>query len=312
MPMIGKSRRTTANGTTLAWTELGDGPPIVLLHGLADSHRSWRLLAPPLSSSFRVIMLDLPGHGLSERPNAPYTLAWYAETVAAWMHAIGVDKAHVCGHSYGGGVSQWMLMDHRERIDRLALLAPGGLGREVALGLRLATLPLFAPMLNSAPMFSVMTRLFMQWTSRSYGSPESAEAAQLALLNSAPQTGRAFRKTASGCIGPLGQRTLLWNHIDALGELPPLAVYWGARDTIVPVRHAREVTRRLANVSVTVYPKCGHSAHLEVPELFASDVTCFFTEPSRTPAYLRPVAARNHAKDTMFAAAPALRLLRPA
>jgi pimeloyl-ACP methyl ester carboxylesterase len=115
------SHLTTANDTTLAWYELGSGPPLVLLHGLADSHRTWRAVAPRLASRFHVFMLDLPGHGFSARPDAPYTLPWYADTVVRWMDAIGLDRAHVCGHSYGGGIAQWMLLENRDRIDRLGL-----------------------------------------------------------------------------------------------------------------------------------------------------------------------------------------------
>lgn len=89
-------------------------------------------------------MSDLPGHGLSGRPDAPYTLPWYAAVVSAWMEAIGVPSAHVCGHSLGVGIAQWMVLDCRHRIDRLGLVCPGGLGREVGMAMKYATLPLLA------------------------------------------------------------------------------------------------------------------------------------------------------------------------
>jgi pimeloyl-ACP methyl ester carboxylesterase len=108
---------------------------LVLIHGFQQSHRTWRRVAPLLAEEFRLLMPDLPGHGLSGRPDAPYTLTWYAKTVVAWMDAIGVRRAHVCGHSFGGGIAQWMLLDHRTRVSRLALVAPGGLGAEVGIGL---------------------------------------------------------------------------------------------------------------------------------------------------------------------------------
>src|SRR4051794_6807641 len=91
MDMIGKARVTRANDTSIAWGELGQGEPLILLHGLGDSHRTWRRVAPQLSSRFRLLMPDLPGHGLSGRPDAPYTLEWYAETMARWMDDIGVS-----------------------------------------------------------------------------------------------------------------------------------------------------------------------------------------------------------------------------
>src|SRR5689334_2508018 len=138
MEMVASPRVTTVVGRSnvgpacsIAWTELGSGPPVVLLHGLGDSHRTWRRVAPRLAREYRVLMPDLPGHGLSGRPDAPYTLGWYAETIAAWLDALGLERAHVVGHSFGGGVAQWLILDHRARIDRLALVAAGGLGPEV-------------------------------------------------------------------------------------------------------------------------------------------------------------------------------------
>src|SRR3954468_22722392 len=125
---------------SLHWTEAGAGRPIVLLHGLNDSHRTWRDIWPLLPGR-RVLMLDLPGHGLSGRPDAPYTLDWNATQVARWMERLDLRDADVVGHSYGGGVAQWLLLKCRSRIRRLGLLASGGLGREVDPWLRLASLP---------------------------------------------------------------------------------------------------------------------------------------------------------------------------
>lgn len=286
MSMIGTPHLTTANDTTVAWSELGSGTPLVLLHGLAESHRTWRLVAPKLASRFRVLMLDLPGHGLSARPEAPYTVKWYADTVAAWMQAIGLERADVCGHSLGGGIAQWMLIEHRERINRLALSAAGGLGSEVSAALRLATLRFAAPFLES-PLFGSGTRIFMRWASRSFALREAREVERLAELNAAPNSGLAFRRTVAGCIDIHGQQLLTWHHIHRASSLPPMALFWGERDSIIPVRHAHEAGRRLENVTVTVYPNCGHSLHLETPELFARDLASFLEERGRAPARLR-------------------------
>jgi len=285
MPMIGSARLTMVNDTTVAWSELGSGPPLVLLHGLADSHRTWRMVTPQLARRFRVIMLDLPGHGLSARPEAPYTLPWYADTVAHWMDAIGLDRAHVCGHSYGGGIAQWMLLQHRRRIDRLALTATGGLGREVGAVLRLATLPLAGPVLHS-PLFGAVSKLVMQWGFRALVGGDDQEIDRLARLNEAPNSGLAFHRTVSGCIGLRGQHVQTWQHIDKLDSLPPLALFWGAPDTLIPVSHAHEAARRLGNVTVTVYPDCGHSPHLEAHERFVGDLLQFLEDEERQPAHV--------------------------
>jgi pimeloyl-ACP methyl ester carboxylesterase len=287
MPMIGTPHLTTANDTTVAWSELGSGTPLLLLHGLAESHRTWRLVVPKLAERFHVFLLDLPGHGLSARPEAPYTVKWYADTVAAWMGAVGLERAHVCGHSFGGGVAQWMLIEHRERVDRLALAAAGGLGPEVGAALRLAAVPFAAPFLESS-LFGSGTRLFMRWASRSFAIQEAHEVERLALLNAAPNSGLAFRRTVSACIDIRGQHVQTWHHIHRAKSLPPIALFWGERDSIIPVQHAHDAGRRLENAAVTVYPECGHSLHLEAPERFAHDLSAFLEERGRASARLRP------------------------
>src|SRR5256885_14828056 len=125
---------------TLHWTEVGEGLPVLLLHGLSDWHRTWREVWPRLPGR-RVVMLDLPGHGMSSRPDAPYTLDWNATQIARFLDPLDLRNLDLVGHSYGGGVAQWLLLKCRPRIRRLALLSSGGLGREVYPWLRLASVP---------------------------------------------------------------------------------------------------------------------------------------------------------------------------
>ena len=79
-----------------------------------------------------MLVPDLPGHGLSARPDASYELRWYAHVMARWLDAAGVERADVVGHSFGGGVAQMMLLECPERFRRLVLVSSGGLGREIA------------------------------------------------------------------------------------------------------------------------------------------------------------------------------------
>lgn len=309
--MLGILYRTVADGITIAWTEIGKGPPLVLLHGLADSHRTWRLVAPILAKRFRVLMVDLPGHGFSDRPDASYTLSWYADTIASWMDAVDLPRAHMCGHSYGGGVAQWMLIDHRDRIERLALVAAGGLGSEVGAALRLAALPLVGPLLES-PLYGPVTKLFTRWTFPAFARDDARELERLARMNGAPRTGRAFRRTLAGCIGLEGQRVQTWDHISNIPTLPQLALFWGSRDPIIPIHHAHHAVRRLANVTVTVYPSCGHLVHLEAPERFAEDVVSFLEDRKRAPARLRSTLRVETKEEAQTALAdPASDRVRP-
>jgi pimeloyl-ACP methyl ester carboxylesterase len=294
--MLGPARQTVVRGVTTAWTELGEGEPLVLLHGMGDSHRSWRNAAPHLARHYRVLMPDLPGHGLSGRPDAPYTLAWYAQSVLDWMDALGVERAHVCGHSFGGGVAQWMLLCDRARVRSLSLVAAGGLGREVAVGLRLAAIPFFGPLLTPHFM-GVGTRAMMQQATGDAGEADPHEIARAVWMNSAPGTGRAFQRTVAGCVDLLGQHAQTWAHIDEVESLPPIALFWGEKDRMIPVRHCHASARRLEGARVFTYPACSHFLQLENAWEFSRDLLAFLDAPGR-PATLRPPPQRGLAALT--------------
>lgn len=282
--MLGEPHVTEAKGTAIAWTEMGDGPPLVLLHGLGDSHRTWRRVVPLLARHFRVIMPDMPGHGLSERPDASYTLAWYADTLLAWMQAVGLDDAYLCGHSFGGGVAQWMVLADSSRVRKLALVAAGGLGPEVAFGLRLTATPLLGSVLTPSLM-AVGTWAMMRQAS-GHGFRNEAEEVERAIwLNRAPGSGRAFHRTVVGCVDLFGQHAQTWQRIGEVSVLPPTAVFWGESDTILPVRHCRSARQRLVGVHVRTYAGCGHFVHLERPSRFAWDLRAFIDSQARSPRF---------------------------
>lgn len=291
MEMLGPARMTVVGGVPIAWTEMGVGAPVVLLHGLGDSHRTWRRAAPRLAERFRVLMPDLPGHGRSGRPDAEYTLEWYARTLLGWLDAVGVERTHLCGHSFGGGVAQWMVLEGRPRVERLVLVAPGGLGREVSLGLRLAAFPVVAPLV-AQPFMGIGTHLMMRAASGADHEPH--EVAELARLNRAPGTGLAFCRTVAGCIGLLGQRVQTWERIHEVESLPPIALLWGERDPILPIRHGVAAQARLEGAAFARYPEIAHFPHLQDSERFARDVLRFL-DPAVSPATPRLVASTTRA-----------------
>jgi pimeloyl-ACP methyl ester carboxylesterase len=212
-------------GCDLHWEELGQGRPLVLLHGLCDSHRTWLKVAPALARNHRVLMLDLAGHGLSGRPDATYALAWHAGIVGGWLRALGLEDVDLVGHSFGGGVALWMMLveEQRARIRKLALVAAGGLGRDVSLSLRLASLPLVVEHLGQ-PFMAGGTRLALNAAGGAY---EADEIVRLSAMNAKAGTARAFARSVRDVIDWRGQHRHL---LDGGGEvaLPPVAVFWGA------------------------------------------------------------------------------------
>ena len=126
----------------MAYRCAGSGPAIVLVHGITSTSATWERVMPYLATRFTVIAPDLMGHGQSAKPRGDYSLGAYASGVRDLMVTLGHETGTFVGHSLGGGVAMQLAYQFPERCERLVLVDSGGLGREVNLLLRAATLPL--------------------------------------------------------------------------------------------------------------------------------------------------------------------------
>jgi pimeloyl-ACP methyl ester carboxylesterase len=269
----------TIEGVRLHWTELGNAsalPAVVLLHGLNNSGRSWFQLAPSLATDRRVLMLDLPGHGESERPNVGYELDWYAQIVARWIEALALDHVDVVGHSFGGGVAQMLLLEIPERVRRLVLIAAGGLGKAVGFWLRLASLPHVVEYLGQ-PFMQVGTRLALRGARDAISREDIAE---LVRLNALPGTARAFARSVRDVIDWRGQRRNFLHRAHELEKLPPLLVLWGERDTLIPAAQGRAFADLLEGAVFQSFQGSGHYLHNEQPEAVALAIRTFLDDPA--------------------------------
>src|SRR4051794_26581182 len=119
----------------------GDGPPVVLIHGMVNSSRHWEHVALRLADRYTVIAPDLIGHGDSATPRGDYSLGAHAAVIRDVLSAIGIERASIVGHSLGGGVAMQFFWQFPERTERLVLVSSGGLGHEVSPLLRTVALP---------------------------------------------------------------------------------------------------------------------------------------------------------------------------
>src|SRR6266852_3955278 len=225
-------RQVDLGEVTLHWTEVGQGPPVVLLHGLNDSHRTWREIWPRMPDR-RILKLDL-------------------------------RDLDVVGHSYGGGVAQWLLLKCRPRIRRLALLSSGGLGREVYPWLRLASVPFLIEAFGQRWMGPIAGFAMARATT----SDARAEIALLTSYLRQPGSARAFSRTVRDVIRWRGQTRNLFDRITDIAELPPMRLFWGARDTILPISQGTATAALLENCELVRFENCGHFVQWEEPEGF--------------------------------------------
>ncbi|WP_231123800.1 alpha/beta fold hydrolase [Nocardioides sambongensis] len=134
-------RYVTIHGKKRAYVMAGQGPVVLLLHGLACDHRTWTPVIDALAENHTVIAPDLLGHGLSDKPRADYTLGGYANGMRDLLTVLGFDKATVVGHSFGGGVAMQFGYQFPERCERVMLVGSGGLGPEVTPFIKLIQAP---------------------------------------------------------------------------------------------------------------------------------------------------------------------------
>src|SRR5215211_1224324 len=143
------------HGNRVSYRCGGEGPLLVLIHGITSSSASWEAVLPELAEHFTILAPDLLGHGQSDKPAGDYSLGSHACLVRDLMLTLGHERATVVGHSLGGGVAMQVAYQFPELVGRLVLVASGGLGREVSPFLRAVTLPgseLVLPLIASRPV----------------------------------------------------------------------------------------------------------------------------------------------------------------
>ena len=219
--------------------------------------------------------------------------------IGAWLDALGVDDFDLVGHSFGGGVAQWLLLQRNRRVRRLALVAPGGLGRGVNIGLRLCARHGGVVERVGQPFMGIGTRIGMRAADAAYARDDIE---LLAWMNARPGTARAFARTVGDVIDGAGQIRHFLDRAHGIDALPPTALFWGERDHVVPSSHAVDAATWLDGVSVTRFD-CGHFPHRERAEAFAGALGAFLDTTDARPAVLRRtamVAVGSHGRATFW------------
>jgi pimeloyl-ACP methyl ester carboxylesterase len=277
------------HGHRVAYRCAGSGPAIVLVHGITSTSATWERVMPYLATRFTVIAPDLIGHGQSAKPRGDYSLGAYASGVRDLMVALGHESATFVGHSLGGGVVMQLAYQFPERCERLVLVDSGGLGREVNLLLRAATLPLsevVLPLLASARLLSV-GRAVGGFFGR-LGLHAGTDMAELARGHASlgdPGARAAFVHTLRTIVDPTGQRVSATDRL-YLAENIPFLLVWGERDPIIPVQHGLAAHELVPSSRLELFENSGHFPHLDDPQRFL-DVLLDFIE-STEPADVDP------------------------
>jgi pimeloyl-ACP methyl ester carboxylesterase len=274
------------HGHRVCFRQAGDGPVLVLIHGITGTWRHWERVIPPLAERYTVVAPDLLGHGESAKPRGDYSLGAFATGIRDLLIALDHRKATVVGHSLGGGIAMQFAYQYPDRCDRLALVASGGLGRDVHPLLRAATLPgaeLVLPLLSDHRLRSAGQAVAsgLNRIGLSVGA-DLSEVARGATSMRDPESRHAFLATLRAVIDERGQRVDATDRLYLAQAMPSLIV-WGARDPIIPLEHGAAAHEAMPGSRFEVID-AGHFPQLEEPLRFL-DVMVDFMETT-TPAEL--------------------------
>jgi len=262
----------------------GEGPPVVLVHGMLNSSSHWKEVAAELSRDHTVVAPDLIGHGDSAAPRGDYSLGAHAASIRDLLAAIGIDRATMVGHSLGGGVAMQFFYQFPQRVERLVLISSGGLGREVSPVLRTAALPGTSALLSLTINPRLVGGLWRVGAMlRERGTPTGlyveALARALRPLETADARG-AFLHTLRAVIDARGQRVSATDRLYLLEAIPTMIV-WGERDNTIPIAHGHDAHAAIPHSAMRTIPDAAHFPHLEEPQALALLLRQFIdsTEP---------------------------------
>jgi pimeloyl-ACP methyl ester carboxylesterase len=261
------------HGYRRAFVRAGEGPALLLLHGIGNNCQTWAGVIDRLAETNTVIAPDLLGHGNSDKPRGDYSVAAYANGMRDLLSVLDIEQATVVGHSLGGGIALQFAYQFPERCQRLVLVGSGGLGPELTAGLRAATLPGAELVLTALTDVSGPLRIGLQVVERvgravgwrRVGDLAEAGDALLALKDA--EARRAFLRTLRGVVDARGQAVTALDRL-YLADSMPMLVVWGSRDPIVPAQHADAVRESVPSARVEVFPGAGHWPHLDDPDRF--------------------------------------------
>lgn len=272
----GKRGRVMLGGRELAYCLYGDsGPVLVMIHGVGASSDCWQDVAPLLAQGgARVIAVDLPGHGQSNKGRGDYSLGVMVTAIRDLLDYLGHSQAIFVGHSLGGGIAIQFLYQYPQYLVGLVLVSSGGLGSETGRWLRAASLPGAGVVLGVVANPKVLkTAAWLGRRLRSVGiesEPLSEEMLEgIGVVFTDRDSRQAFLATLRSVVDSKGQTSSALVHLPKAAGMPVLLI-WGGLDAMIPLSHGEDAAALLPHSRLVVFDGAGHDPHAEQPERFAN------------------------------------------
>lgn len=257
-------------GLTINYDVQGDGPPLLLIPYLGADHACYAFQLPAYTERFTCVAVDLSGSGESDKPEGPYATTAYADQLAAFLGAIGIERAHVAGVSLGAAVAMHLAARHPQRVRSLSLHSAWD---RTDAYLR-TILELWRSLARSLPAVAdaVIEGVFpFCFTPEMYVErPESVQALEEFVRGRPVQPPAAFLAQTDAVIGH--------DASPVLGDIQaPALVTFGAHDLVTSPRFAEPLTTGIADSELVVFDHLSHAGLHEDPEAFNEATLAFLT-----------------------------------
>ncbi len=290
----------TIHGYRRAFRIAGEGPAILLIHGIGDSSATWTDLIPHLAQTNTVIAPDLLGHGRSDKPRADYSVAAYANGMRDLLAVLGIERATVIGHSLGGAVAMQFAYQYPQMVERLVITSSSGVTKDVHALLRLVSVPVVNEWLRLLRLPGARTTARVAGNIVEQLTDVSLNPAQ--VFGAAPDIVRlisdiddrtaylAFLKTLRAVVDWRGQVITLLDRCYLTADLP-VQIIWGAKDSVFPVSHAHIAHAAMPGSRLDIFRSAGHYPFLDDPIRFLSVIEQFLA--ATPPAEFDPESWRD-------------------
>jgi pimeloyl-ACP methyl ester carboxylesterase len=248
------------DGRDINYYKVGQGEPLVVLHGGGGDARTWMKNMKALADDYTVYVPDLPGYGGSQPLDGDYYIPELTGFVDSFSYNLGLESFHLMGHSLGGGVALSYALESPHKIRKLVLVSSLCLGREIALWVRLLSIPALLRSIGSVVLAVLRS---IKWLVKALLIP-----VQFVMPFSSASV------NLGGSVTTFKEQTLVL--VNRLSEIMmPTLLVWGAKDTIVPVRHAYAAAKLIPDCQLKVFEECGHNVHRDEIDEFSRLLTGF-------------------------------------
>lgn len=243
------------DGCQLHYEEYGHGAPVLLLHGLGSSTRDWEKQIPALAAHYKVILLDLRGHGRSDRPHENYSIAGFADDVLALLEHLQLAHVHLVGISMGGMIAFQLAVDHPQKLLSLTIVnsSPEVKVNNLASAMQLGKRWLFSRLLSMNSIGAMISKLL-------FPEPEQGALRDQVIERWRLNDKSAYLASLDAIIG--------WGVREKLSRITCPALVISADNDYTPVAQKETYTAEMSNARLVVIEHSRHATPIDQPQRF--------------------------------------------